>query len=54
MSCIWLDALLNRELNGLHQNSIGHYEEVINHFLKVYDNLFSYFVAGCVHGKFWQ
>jgi len=24
VSCIWLDALLNGELNGLYQNSIGH------------------------------
>jgi len=24
MSCIWLDALLIRELNGLYQKSIGH------------------------------
>jgi len=25
MSCIWLDALLNGELNGLYQKSIGRY-----------------------------
>ena len=30
------------------------YEEVINHFLKVCDNLSLYFVTGCVHGEFWQ
>ena len=24
VSCIWLDALLNEELNGLYQKSIGH------------------------------
>ena len=35
MSCAWHDVLLNRESNGFCQKSIGHNEEVINHFLKL-------------------
>ena len=44
MSCIRLDALLNRESNG--QKSIWHCEEVIKHFLKLCNSLSSYFMMG--------
>ena len=29
-----------------------HYKEIINHFLKVFNELFSCFVTACIYGKF--
>jgi len=55
VSFIWLNALLNRELNKLlpeiHRTL---YEEVINYFLKVCNSLSLYFVIASVYDKLWH